>query len=81
MPSARTIPTTASAGDFLSAVENTQRHEDTRAGDWTVSAVAPRKAALTLYIMAGFDRLPEIMAKLGKYKTGNRACISKSVGC
>lgn len=41
-----------------------------REGDWMISAVAPRKAALTVYIMAGFNKFPELMDRLGKYKTG-----------
>jgi len=41
-----------------------------REGDWPLSAVSPRKAALTIYVMAGFDNYPEQMASLGKYKTG-----------
>jgi len=43
-------------------------------GDWPVSAFSPRKQNLTIYIMAGFERYPELMAKLGKYKTG-KSCL------
>jgi uncharacterized protein YdhG (YjbR/CyaY superfamily) len=35
---------------------------------------SPRKAALTLYILMGFDGYDELMAKLGKYKT-SKACL------
>ena len=34
---------------------------------------APRKPDLTLYIVPGFDKF-ELMAKLGKYKTG-KSCL------
>jgi hypothetical protein len=39
-------------------------------GDWPIAAFSPRKQALTVYIMPGFERFDELMAKLGKYKTG-----------
>ena len=45
-----------------------------REGDWFITGFSPRKQALTLYIMAGFDRYDELMAKLGKYKTG-KSCL------
>lgn len=45
-----------------------------REGDWMISAVAPRKTALTIYIMAGFDRFGDLMGRLGKYKTGS-SCL------
>ncbi len=35
---------------------------------------SPRKANLTLYIMNGFEKYDELMAKLGKYKTG-KSCL------
>jgi len=43
-------------------------------GDWPVSAFSPRKQNLTIYIMGGVERFPELMAKLGKYKTG-KSCL------
>ena len=43
-------------------------------GDWPLTGFSPRKQNLTLYIMAGFDDYPELMAKLGKYKTG-KSCL------
>ncbi len=45
-----------------------------REGDWFLTGFAPRKQSLTLYIMAGFDRYDELMAKLGKYSTG-KSCL------
>lgn len=45
-----------------------------REGDWFVTGFSPRKQDLTLYIMAGFDRYDELMAKLGKYRTG-KSCL------
>ncbi len=43
-------------------------------GDWPLVGLSPRKQNLTVYIMAGFDDYPELMAKLGKYKTG-KSCL------
>ena len=42
--------------------------------DWMLVGFSPRKAALTLYSMAGMEREPELFAKLGKYKTG-KGCL------
>ncbi len=45
-----------------------------REGDWFLTGFAPRKKALTLYIMAGFTQYDPLMDKLGKYKTG-KSCL------
>lgn len=45
-----------------------------REGDSLKVGFSPRKTALTLYIMGGFDRHKELMEKLGKYKTG-KSCL------
>ncbi len=50
-----------------------------REGDWMISAVAPRKTALTIYIMAGFNRFGDLMGKLGKYKTGSSCLYLKKL--
>lgn len=43
-------------------------------GDWPLTGFSPRAQNITLYIMAGFDRYDELMARLGKYKTG-KSCL------
>ena len=45
-----------------------------REGEWPITAFSPRKGDLTLYIMGGFDKFPDLMPKLGKYKTG-KSCL------
>jgi len=45
-----------------------------REGDWFLTGFSPRKQALTLYVMYGFDRSDALMKKLGKFKTG-RGCL------
>ena len=43
-------------------------------GDSFLTGFSPRKENLTIYIMPGFDRYGELMARLGKYKTG-KSCL------
>ena len=45
-----------------------------REGDFMVTGFAPRKQALTVYIMPGFSSFKKLMEKLGKYKTG-KSCL------
>jgi hypothetical protein len=50
------------------------RYETGREGDWPLAGFASRKDSLTLYIMAGVDRFPALLQKLGKHKTG-KGCL------
>lgn len=43
-------------------------------GDWMLTGFSPRKQALTLYIMAGFDMYDDLLSQLGKYKNG-KSCL------
>jgi Domain of unknown function (DU1801) len=43
-------------------------------GDWYLAGFASRKTDLTVYIPAGLDQVPELMAKLGKHKA-SKSCI------
>lgn len=43
-------------------------------GEWPIIGFSPRKKDLTLYVMPGVDAFPELLARLGKYKTG-RSCL------
>lgn len=45
-------------------------YESGREGDWPLVGFSPRKAALVLYIMAGFKRYDSLLKKLGKHRTG-----------
>lgn len=45
-----------------------------REGEWMRIGFSPRKQNLTVYIMNGFERYDELMAKLGKFKTG-KSCL------
>lgn len=43
-------------------------------GEWMLTAFSPRKQNLTLYIMLGLDNYSDLLAKLGKHKTG-KGCL------
>ena len=43
-------------------------------GDWMATGFSPRKNALTIYIMSGFEKFDALMSKLGKFKTG-KSCL------
>ena len=45
-----------------------------REGEWPITGFSPRKGDLTLYIMGGFDKFPELMKGVGKYRTG-KSCL------
>ena len=45
-----------------------------REGDFFVTGFSPRKAALTVYIMPGFEPYSDLMEQLGPYKTG-KSCL------
>lgn len=45
-----------------------------KAGEWFVTGFSPRKQNLTLYIMPGFSKYQDLLAKLGKHKTG-KSCL------
>ncbi|MEK6220737.1 MAG: DUF1801 domain-containing protein [Chloroflexota bacterium] len=50
------------------------RGKSGREGDWFLTGFAPRKQALTLYIMSGFDNYETLMKDLGKHTTG-KGCL------
>ncbi len=50
-----------------------------REGDWFLTGFAPRKQALTLYIMAGFAQYDALLDKLGRYRTGKSCLYIKSL--
>jgi hypothetical protein len=50
------------------------RYASGREGDWFLTGFAPRKRELTLYIMPGFSQYSDLMARLGKHRTG-KSCL------
>lgn len=49
-------------------------YESGRTGTWMRIGCAPRKQALTVYIMSGVERYDAILARLGTYRTG-KSCL------
>jgi len=44
-------------------------------GDWMMTAFSPRKQAITLYIMSGFEGHKALLKKLGKFKISSGCCV------
>lgn len=42
--------------------------------EWMLTGFSPRKQALSVYIMSGFDGYAGLLKRLGKYKTG-KSCL------
>lgn len=55
------------------------RYADGATLDWMAVGFSPRKAALALYLMAGFDGTADLLAKLGKHSTGKGCLYVKSL--
>lgn len=51
----------------------TQTYANGRKAQFPIAAFSPRKTSLTLYL-SDVDAFPEIMSRLGKYKT-SKACL------
>ena len=50
------------------------KYDSGREGDMLTAGFSNRKQAITIYIMGGFKRYEELLANIGKYKTG-KACF------
>ncbi len=50
------------------------KYESGRKGDWFEVGFSPRKQNISLYLMSGFDRFPDLMTRIGKFKTG-KSCL------
>jgi len=50
------------------------RYESGHGGEMCVAGFSPRKAAITIYILMGFEKTPELLKKLGKHKV-SKACL------
>lgn len=50
------------------------KYQSGREGDFFITGFSPRKAALTVYIMPGFDGYKEQMEMLGPHRTG-KSCL------
>lgn len=50
-----------------------------REGDWFICGYSPRKQNLTLYLMGGLEMQKDLLAKLGKHKSGKGCLYIKSL--
>lgn len=50
------------------------KYESGREGEWMVTGFSPRKNDVTVYVMRGLERYSDILARLGKHKTG-KSCL------
>jgi hypothetical protein len=50
------------------------KYESGREMDWMLAGFSPRKGNLSLYITGGFPKYDELVAKLGKHKSG-KSCL------
>ena len=50
------------------------RYETGREGDMPIVGFSPRKQAITLYIMGGFENYENLLGKLGKHTIG-KSCL------
>ena len=51
-----------------------QKYAGGREAEWMIPGFSPRKGDLTLYGMGVFDKFPDLMKNLGKYKTA-KGCL------
>lgn len=50
------------------------RYDSGREGDWMLAGYSPRKAELSIYVMAGLEHFPDLLARLGRVRTG-KSCL------
>lgn len=50
------------------------RYESGREGEWPIVGFSPRKQALVLYVMPGFDGYDDLLARLGRFTHG-KSCL------
>ena len=50
------------------------KYESGREGDFLLTGFSPRKQHIVVYCMTGYEKYPDLMQQLGKYKTG-KSCL------
>ncbi len=50
------------------------RQKSGRPGEWPLTGFSPRKQALVIYVMPGFESYEGLLRKLGKHRTG-KSCL------
>ena len=46
-----------------------------QAGDWFMTGFSPRKQDITVYIIPGTKKYPDLLKKLGKFKASAGSCL------
>ena len=62
------------AGSAIGFGRYQYKYDSGREGDSSVVAFSPRKQNLVVYIMPGFSKYQDMLASLGKFKTGS-SCL------
>tara|TARA_B100000780_G_C21115147_1_gene451079 strand:+ start:343 stop:762 length:420 start_codon:yes stop_codon:yes gene_type:complete len=52
----------------------TYKYASGHGGEFFRTGFSPRKQNMSIYVMCGFDESPDLMQKLGKFKTG-KSCL------
>ena len=47
-----------------------------QAGDWFITGFSPRKQYITVYIISGVKKYPELLKKLGKFTASAGSCLN-----
>ena len=61
-------------GSIVGYGRNANTRSDGKLDEWPLAGFSPRKQALTVYLVPGFDRDAARMARLGKHST-SKACL------
>ncbi|UTW56303.1 DUF1801 domain-containing protein [Kordiimonas sp. SCSIO 12610] len=61
-------------GSIIGFGEYHYKYDSGREGDFLRTGFSPRKTALTIYIMPGYQDYSEILSRLGKHKIG-KSCL------
>ncbi len=61
-------------GSMVGFGEYHYQYASGHAGDTFLVGFSPRKQALTLYVLSGFEQQERLLERLGKYKTG-KGCL------
>ena len=53
-----------------------QSERSKQAGEWLMTGFSPRKQYLTVYIITGVKKYPELLKKLGKFTASTGSCLN-----
>ena len=61
-------------GSIVGFGRHLYKYANGREAEWMLTGFSPRKNDLTLYIMTGRERAPDLMKRLSKHRTG-KSCL------